>query len=103
MAQNQASVLMDWVGYGVFVTYMSGPVLDQDEPTKSVKGPPETITASFLLEKVGDWGIEVKRSADTPTTFMSWGAVLYIQGPPPEVRKQIDSETAKQNKGDSVN
>ncbi|MBA2691042.1 MAG: hypothetical protein H0U65_00925 [Rubrobacter sp.] len=100
---DQASVLSDWVGYGVFVTYMSGPVLDQDEPTKSVKGPPETITASFLLEKCGDWGIEVKRSADTPTTFMSWGAVLYIQGPPPEVRKQIDAETAKQSKGNSAN
>lgn len=99
---EQESVLTDWVGYGVFITYMSGPVLDQDEPTKSVKGPPETITASFLLEKVGDWGIEARRSADTPTIFMSWGSVLYIQGPPPDVRKQIDAETAKQNKGNGA-
>jgi hypothetical protein len=32
---------------------------------------------------------------------MSWGAVLYIQGPPPEVREQIDKEVAKRTGGES--
>lgn len=99
---EKGTVLSEWLGYGVFITYMSGPNLNVDEPTKSVKGEPEAITASFLLEKCGDWGIEVKRSADTPTTFMSWGAVMYIQGPPPEVRAQIDAETARQNKANGA-
>ena len=93
------TVLSDWVGYWVFITYMSGPKLDQSEPTKSVNGQPEAITASFLLEKYGPLGIEVKRSTDIPTIFMSWGAVLYIQGPPPEVREQIDSEVSKRTEG----
>lgn len=95
-AATESPVLAEWVGYGVFITYMSGPTLDTNEPTKSVKGEPEAITASFLLEEYGPLGIEVRRSGDTPTIFMSWGAVMYIQGPPPEVREQIDRETAKQ-------
>ena len=96
-AGAETSVLSDWQGYGVFITYMSGPSLDTDEPTKSVRGEPEAMTASFLLEKYGPLGLEVKRSADTPTVFMSWAAVMYIQGPPPEVREQIDQETSGQN------
>lgn len=88
-------VLSEWLGYWVFVTYMSGPNLDQNEPTKSVKGQPEAMTASFFLENYGPMGIEVKRSSETPTIFISWGAVLYIQGPPPEVREQIDKEVSK--------
>lgn len=40
-------VLSEWLGYWVFVSYMSGPNLDQDEPTKSVRGQPEAMTASF--------------------------------------------------------
>ena len=31
---------------------------------------------------------------------MSWGAVLYIQGPP-EVRKQIDKEVSKRTGGEA--
>jgi hypothetical protein len=42
---------------------------------------------------------EVKRNPNDPTIFMSWGGVLYIQGPPAEVRKQIDLENAKQTRG----
>ena len=38
-------VLSEWLGYWVFITYMSGPNLDQNEPTKLVKGQPEAITA----------------------------------------------------------
>ncbi len=95
-AAADSTVLADWLGYGVFITYMSGPSLDTDEPTKSVKGEPEAMTASFLLERYGPLGLEVKRSADTPTVFMSWAAVMYIQGPPPEVREQIDQETLGQ-------
>ena len=96
-AAADSTVLSEWLGYGVFITYMSGPSLDTDEPTKSVKGEPEAMTASFLLEKYGPLGLEVKRSADTPTVFMSWSAVMYIQGPPPEVREQIDQEISGQN------
>lgn len=92
-------ILAEWLGYWVFVSYMSGPSLDQNEPTKSVKGQPEAMTASFFLESYGPMGIEVKRSAETPTIFMSWGAVLYIQGPPPEVREQIDKEVSKRKGG----
>jgi hypothetical protein len=55
----------------VFVTYMSGPNLDQNEPTKSVKGQPEAMTASFFLENYGPMGIEVRRSTETPTILMS--------------------------------
>ena len=92
-------VLSEWLGYWVFITYMSGPNLDQNEPTKLVRGQPEAITASFFLESYGPLGLEVTRSTETPTIFMSWGAVMYIQGPPPEVRKQIDEEVSKRTQG----
>src|SRR3712207_3940745 len=147
-------VISEWVGYWVFVSYISGPNLDPEEPAKPVRDRPEAVTASFLLEDYGELGIEVKRNlADPtifmswgavgfcffvshirppnrarrepakpvgdsrgpvtasflledygelgievkrnladPTIFMSWGAVLYVQGPPPEVREQIDRE-----------
>lgn len=92
-------VLADWVGYWVFVSYLSGPNLDTDEPAKPVRAEPEAVTASFLLEAYGELGIEVKRNLADPTIFMSWGAVLYVQGPPPEVREQIDREAAKRSRG----
>jgi hypothetical protein len=91
-------VLADWVGYWVFVSYLSGPNLDTDEPAKPVRAQPEAVTASFLLEDYGELGIEVKRNLADPTIFMSWGAVLYVQGPPPEVREQIDREAAKRSR-----
>jgi len=93
---QKTPVLSEWLGYWVFISYMSGPNLDTDDPTKAVKGQPEAVTASFLLSDYGPLGIEVSRNARDPAIFMSWGAVLYIQGPPPEVREQIDRETAKQ-------
>ena len=92
-------VLADWVGYWVFVSYLSGPNLDTDEPAKPVRAQPEAVTTSFLLEDYGELGIEVKRNLADPTIFMSWGAVLYVQGPPPEVREQIDREAAKRSRG----
>ena len=92
-------VIADWVGYWVFVSYMSGPNLDADEPARPVKSQPEAVTASFLLEDYGELGIEVKRNPQDPTIFMSWGAVLYVQGPPPGVREQIDREAAKGTPG----
>ena len=92
-------ILSEWLNYWVFVSYMAGPNLDANEPTKPVRDKPEAVTASFLLEDYGDLGIEVKRNPTDPTIFMSWGAVLYVQGPPAEVRKQIDLENAKQAKG----
>lgn len=95
----KSPVISEWVGYWVFVSYMAGPNLDADEPAKPVRDQPEAVTASFLLEDYGDLGIEVKRNPTDPTIFMSWGAVLYIQGPPPEVRKQIDLENAKRAQG----
>jgi hypothetical protein len=95
----KSPVISEWVGYWVFVSYMAGPNLDADEPAKPVRDQPEAVTASFLLETYGDLGIEVKRNPTDPTIFMSWGAVLYIQGPPPEVRKQIDLENAKRARG----
>lgn len=95
------TVLSEWLGYWVFITYMSGPTLDQNEPAKSVKGQPEAMTASFLLENYGPLGIEVRRNTEIPTIFMSWGAVMYIQGPPPEVREQIDKEVSKRTGGES--
>ena len=91
------TVLSDWVDYWVFVSYMAGPNIDPNEPTKPVKGQPEVITTSFYLESYGPLGIEVKRNVGDPTLFMSWSSVLYIQGPPPGVREQIDRETSKQN------
>lgn len=101
MGQNQEQqgqrVLADWVGYWVFISYTSGPSLDLNEPTKPVKGELEAITSSFLLQNYGPLGIEVKRDAeDSATIFMSWSAVLYIQGPPPEARAEIDKQMAKQ-------
>ena len=98
-AGTDKSVLEEWLGYWVFITYMSGPNLDQNEPTKLVTGQPEAITASFFLENYGPLGIEVTRSAETPTIFMSWGAIMYIQGPPQEVREQIDKEVSKRTEG----
>jgi hypothetical protein len=79
---------------------MSGPNLDQSKPTELVKGQPEAITASFFLEDYGPLGIEVTRSTETPTIFMSWGAVMYIKGPPPEVREQINREVSKRAGGE---
>lgn len=93
-------ILAEWLNYWVFVSYMAGPNLDADEPAKPVRDKPEAVTASFLLEHYGDLGIEVKRNPGDPTIFMSWGAVLYVQGPPAEVRKQIDLENAKRAKED---
>ncbi len=95
----KSPVISEWVGYWVFVSYMAGPNLDPDDPAKPVRDRPEAVTASFLLEDYGDLGIEVKRNPTDPTIFMSWGGVLYIQGPPAEVRKQIDLENAKQTRG----
>jgi hypothetical protein len=92
-------VISEWVGYWVFVSYISGPNLDTEEPAKPVRDRPEAVTASFLLEDYGELGIEVKRNLADPTIFMSWGAVLYVQGPPPKVREQIDREAAKQARG----
>lgn len=97
---QKTPVLSDWLGYWVFISYMSGPNLDTEEPTRAVKGQPEAVTASFLLADYGPLGIEVSRNAGDPAIFMSWGAVLYIQGPPPEVRAQIDAETSKQQRGE---
>ncbi len=92
-------VLADWVGYWVFVSYLSGPNLDADEPAKPVRAQPEAVTASFLLEDYGELGLEVKRNLADPTIFMSWGAVLYVQGPPPKVREQIDREASGRAQG----
>ena len=89
-------MLADWVGYWVFVSYLSGPNLDAEEPAKPVRAQPEAVTASFLLEDYGELGLEVKRNLADPTIFMSWGAVLYVQGPPPEVREQIDRTVGKE-------
>lgn len=100
MEQNPRSetytpTLSEWVGYWVFISYLSGPNIDTDEPTKPVKAQPEVTTTSFYLQNYGPLGIEVKRNAGDPTIFMSWSAVLYIQGPPPDVREQIDKQIAK--------
>jgi hypothetical protein len=92
-------ILADWVGYWVFVSYLSGPNLDTDEPAKPVRAEPEAVTASFLLEDYGELGLEVKRNLADPTIFMSWGAVLYVQGPPPEVREQIDRAASGRAQG----
>lgn len=92
-------VISEWVGYWVFVSYLAGPNLDADQPARPVRGQPEAVTASFLLEDYGDLGIEVKRNPSDPTIFMSWGAVLYVQGPPADVRAEIDRENAKQARG----
>jgi hypothetical protein len=93
---TKVPVLSDWVGYWVFISYISGPNLDIEEPTKAVRNQPQAVTTSFLLEDYGQLGIEVKRNPTDPTIFMSWGSVLHVQGPPSDVRKQIDQEAAKQ-------
>lgn len=93
---NKTPVLSGWIGYWVSIACMSGPNLDTDDPAKPVREQPEAVTASFLLEDYGPLGLEVKRNPTDPTNFMSWGGVLYVQGPPPEVRKQIDEQTAGQ-------
>lgn len=89
------SILSEWLGYWVFITYMSGPSVDTEEPSKVVKAQPEIATTAFLLERCGTFGLEVRRSAEYPTSFMSWSAVLSVQGPPPEAREEIDREVAK--------
>lgn len=98
MAQENGSsnsVLSDWIGYWVFISHMSGPNSDTEDPAKSVKSAPEARTEVFLLEGYGDHGLEVKPGMGQPTVFMSWGAVLTVQGPPPDAREEIDREVAK--------
>ncbi len=87
-------VVSEWIGYWVFISYLSGPNIDPNEPSKPVKASPEVTTTSFHLESYGPLGIEVKRNLGDPTLFMSWSAVLYIQGPPPEAREEIDRQTS---------
>jgi len=64
-------VLSDWVGYWVFISYISGPNLDIEEP-KAVRDQPQAVTtlSSGGLRAVG---IEVKRNPTDPTIFMSQG------------------------------
>lgn len=92
---SRTSVLSEWMGYWVFISYLSGPSADPEEPSKAIKGEPEARTATFLLEQYGAHGVEVKPSREHPTVFMSWGAVLTVQGPPPEAREEIDREVAR--------
>lgn len=89
---TSAPVISEWVGYWVFISYMSGPNIDMEEPTKPVKARPEVVTTSFYLENYGPLGLEVKRNEGDPTIFMAWSSILYIQGPPPDVREQIDRQ-----------
>ena len=95
-SEADGPVISGWVGYWVFVSYMSGPNIDPEEPAKPVKAPPEVTTTSFYLESYSSLGIDVKRNMGDPTLFMPWSSVLYIQGPPPEVREQIDAEMPRQ-------
>lgn len=98
MAQENGSsksVLSGWIGYWVFISHASGPNSDTEDPSKPVKGSPETRTEVFLLEGYGAHGLEVKPGPEQPTVFMSWGAVLTVQGPPPDAREEIDREVAK--------
>lgn len=97
---TQRPVLADWVGYWVFISHLSGPNADSEDPSKSVKGEPEARTEVFLLEGYGSHGVEVKPGLGQPTVFMSWGAVLTVQGPPPEAREEIDREVAKRTAED---
>lgn len=100
MAQENGSsnsVLSDWVGYWVFISHLSGPNSDSEDPSKPVKSEPEARTEVFLLEGVGAHGLEVKPGLGQPTVFMSWGAVLTVQGPPPEAREEIDREVARRS------
>lgn len=101
MEQEQGSganepVLSEWLGYWVFISYLSGPNIDTDEPNKPVRAQPEAVTASFHLENYWPLGLEVKRNLGDPILFMSWSSVLYIQGPPPEAREEIDRQLAEQ-------
>jgi hypothetical protein len=98
MAQENGSsnsVLSDWVGYWVFISHLSGPNSNSEDPSKPVKSEPEARTEVFLLEGYGAHGLEVKPGLEQPMVFMSWGAVLTVQGPPPEAREEIDREVAR--------
>jgi hypothetical protein len=100
MAQDQGAggntpVLSEWVGYGVFISYLSGPSIDPEKPAEMVTAQTEASTASFQLDSYGPLGIEVRRSPNDPVVFMPWGGVLYVQGPPPEVREEIDKQMAE--------
>jgi hypothetical protein len=94
-SNSSNSVLSDWIGYWVFISHMSGPNSDTEDPSKPVKSAPEARTEVFLLEGYDDHGLEVKPGLGQPTVFMSWGAVLTVQGPPPEAREEIDREVAR--------
>lgn len=96
---NKTSILSEWIGYPVFITYMSGPNPDANEPSKQVREQPMAATASFLLEDYGPLGIEAKRNRTDPTIFMPWGGVLFVQGPLPEIRKQIDEQMSRHGQG----
>ena len=84
---QKSPVISEWVGYWVFVSYISGPNVDTEEPAKPVRDRPEAVTASFLLGDYVEVGVEIKRKLADATIFMYWGAVQKEQGAPPEVRK----------------
>ena len=86
------TVLSDWVGHFVVVTYLAGPAIpaDPDDPKGLAVGEPEARSGIFHLQRFGPLGIEVSNEMEdgllNRVTFIPWGAVLSLRGTTPTER-----------------
>ena len=71
----------EWVGRWVAIEYTAGPQLDYDTPENTVEEPVVARASTVFIERVGEWGVEARFSAERPVSFLPWSAIMRIPGP----------------------
>jgi hypothetical protein len=76
------SILQRWVGNWVELHYAASSA-EITPHGGMVPGPSETRVGTYLIEAIGDWGIEVfvPDPDGTRSLFVPWNSVLLIRGP----------------------
>jgi hypothetical protein len=105
--ENQTYVQLV-LGTQAVVSYLGGPALDTDEALESVldkgevlRAQPEARTASFFLEAISEYGIEVTAPGEgSKERFIPWGAVLAIYGDTRENLLHQIREAAKEEQAE---
>ena len=85
--------LFDWIGGAILIRYMAGPDELPTEVGQVTKGQPEARTAFAFLEGIGLYGAIIRRRSDYPSTFIPWGSILSIQGPPEDMQQDQQEDT----------